>query len=55
MGVGVGILLAVFLLMLVTNRILIIGALGGAVCVLIGMAILAIGTKEMLAPKRGRV
>lgn len=55
MGGGVGILLVVFLLMLLMHKLLIVGALLGAVCFLLGLAILAIGTVDLLAPKKGRL
>jgi hypothetical protein len=54
-GVGLGILLAVFVLMLIMHRILIFGALGGAFCVLLGLIIFAAGAKDMIAPRKGRL
>jgi hypothetical protein len=54
-GVGAGILLVVFLLMLLMHKILIIGALGGAVCVLLGLALFAIAAIDLMAPKKGRL
>ena len=55
MGGGAGILLVVFLLMLLLHKILIFGAVMGVVCFLLGLAILAIGIKETLVPKKGRL
>src|ERR1019366_8368422 len=55
MGVGPGILLVVFLLVLMMKKLLIVAAVLGVVCFLLGFAILLIGTKEALAPKKGRI
>ena len=54
-GVGSGILLVVFVLMLLMHKILIIGAAGGAVCVLLGLALFVISAIDLMAPKKGRL
>jgi len=54
-GVGAGILLAVYLLMMVMHKVLIVGALGGALCVLLGLALLTIAAIDLVAPKKGKL
>lgn len=55
MGVGVGISLAVFLVMHFTGRLYLVAAGLGVLCLLLGLAILGIGIKEALAPKKGKL
>jgi len=55
MGGGAGILLVVFLLMLFLNKIYFVAAGLGALCFLLGFAVLSVAIKEALLPKKGRL
>jgi hypothetical protein len=55
MGGGAGILLVVFLLMVFLNKIYFVGAAVGALCFLLGFAVLSVAIKEVLLPKKGRL
>lgn len=55
MGVGAGILLVVFLLMLFLNKIYFVMAAMGAACLLLGFAVLGVAIKEALVPKKGKL
>ena len=54
-GVGLGILLVVLLLMLALHRILVVAAILGVVCVLLGLALFAISLVDLVLPKKGRL
>jgi hypothetical protein len=54
LGVGIGILLVVYLLMVFLKKVFILAALLGMVCFVLGLAVLAIGVVNMVAPKKGR-
>jgi hypothetical protein len=55
MGGGAGILLVVFLLMLFLHKIYFVMAGMGALCFLLGFAVLSIAIKEAVLPKKGRL
>ena len=55
LSVGAATLLVVYLLILSMHKILIVATLLGAVCFFLGLAILGVGTLDLLVPKKGRL